>query len=212
MKFGYVRVSSKDQNPDRQIRKLRSLGIEDRYIFIDKKSGKDFDRPQYQSMLLILRKGDLLYLDALDRLGRDYEGIIREWKYITRMIGTDIIVLENELLFDSRKFKEMAELGQLMEDQFLSLLSYVAEQKRKKNKQRQAEGIRNAQNNGIKFGRRKMEIDQTFVTTYHEWKSGKFTATFAMEQLNMKPNTFYRRVKELEHLQKEQLICEEKNY
>lgn len=132
MKIGYARVSAKDQNPERQLKKFRELGIEERYIFIDKQSGKDFNRPQYQGMLLIIREGDLLYLDALDRLGRDYDGIIREWKYITRELNADIVVLENETLFDSRKFRTMGDLGKLMEDQFLSLLSYVAEQERKK--------------------------------------------------------------------------------
>lgn len=132
MKLGYAHVSAKDQNPERQLKKFRDLEIEERYIFIDKQSGKDFNRPQYQGMLLIIREGDLLYLDALDRLGRDYDGIIREWKYITRDLNADIVVLENETLFDSRKFRSMGDLGKLMEDQFLSLLSYVAEQERKK--------------------------------------------------------------------------------
>ena len=141
MKIGYGRVSAKDQNPERQLVKFRELGIEDRFIFIDKKSGKDFDRPRYQAMRLMIREGDLVYVDALDRLGRDYDGIIREWKHITREVGADIVCLDNETLFDSRKFKTMGDFGKVMEDQFLSLLAYVAEQERKKNRQRQAEGI-----------------------------------------------------------------------
>lgn len=181
MKIGYARVSAKDQNPERQLKKFRDIGIEERYIFIDKQSGKDFNRPQYQGMLLIIREGDLLYLDALDRLGRDYDGIIREWKYITRELNADIVVLENETLFDSRKFRTMGDLGKLMEDQFLSLLSYVAEQERKKNKQRQAEGIEVAKKNGVKFGRRKYEINEEFIQVYSEWKSGFITATEGME-------------------------------
>lgn len=132
MKLAYVRISTKDQNAERQIKKMRELGIEERYTFIDKASGKDFNRPQYQALRLVIREGDLIYIDALDRLGRDYEGIIREWKYITREVNADIVVLENETLFDSRKFKNMGDLGRLMEDQFLSLLSYVAEQERKR--------------------------------------------------------------------------------
>ncbi len=102
---------------------MLALGIEERMIFVDKQSGKDFNRPSYQTMKRILRKGDLLYLDALDRLGRDYEGIIYEWKHITRNIQADIVVLENETLFDSRKYREMGDIGKLMEDQFLNLLS-----------------------------------------------------------------------------------------
>jgi len=198
MNLGYCRVSTKEQNPERQIIKMRELGIEDRYIFVDRQSGKDFNRPQYQAMRLILREEDLLYLDALDRLGRDYDGIIREWRYVTREIKADIVVLENEVLFDSRKFRNMGDIGKLMEDQFLSLLSYVAEQERKKNKQRQSEGIELAKNNGVRFGRRKYEITTQFVKVYNEWKSGLITATEGMKRLGIKPNTFYRRVNEYE--------------
>lgn len=198
MKLGYVRVSTKEQNTERQLKKMYELGIEERYIFVDKQSGKDFNRPQYQAMKLVIREGDLLYIDALDRLGRDYDGIIHEWKYITREINADIVVLENETLFDSRKFKTMGDLGKLMEDQFLSLLSYVAEQERKKTKLRQAEGIEVALKNGVKFGRPKQEINEKFQLVYKEWRAGNFTATESMKKLDMKPNTFYRRVKEYE--------------
>jgi len=198
MKLGYVRVSTKEQNTERQLKKMYELGIEERYIFVDKQSGKDFNRPQYQAMKLVIREGDLLYIDALDRLGRDYDGIKREWKYITREVNADIVVLENETLFDSRKFKTMGDLGKLMEDQFLSLLSYVAEQERKKTKQRQAEGIEVALRNGVKFGRPKQEINAVFLSVYKEWKTGNITATEGMKRLDMKPNTFYRRVKEYE--------------
>lgn len=198
MKIGYVRVSTKDQNTQRQILKMKELGIEERYTFIDKASGKDFNRPQYQALRLVIREGDLIYIDALDRLGRDYEGIIREWKYITREVNADIVVLENETLFDSRKFKTMGDLGRLMEDQFLSLLSYVAEQERKKSKQRQAEGIEVALSQGVKFGRPRQEINDDFIKAYKEWKSGKITAVEAMRRVDMKPNTFYRRVSEYE--------------
>lgn len=126
--LGYVRVSAKDQNAERQILKMRALGIPERYIYIEKASGKDFEREKYQELRnKVLRKGDLLYLDALDRLGRNYDGIISEWKYITRDLEADILVLENELLFDSRKFKSMGDIGKLLEDQFLSMLAYVAE-------------------------------------------------------------------------------------
>lgn len=198
MKIGYARVSAKDQNPERQIKKMRDIGIADRYIFVDKQSGRDFNRPQYQTMRLIIREGDLLYLDALDRLGRDYDGIIREWKYITRELKSDIVVLENETLFDSRKFRVIGDIGKLMEDQFLSLLSYVAEQERKKTRQRQFEGIEVAKNNGVKFGRRKYEITSEFIQVHNEWRSGLITARHGMNLLKLKPNTFYRRVKEYE--------------
>ncbi|MEB5482241.1 recombinase family protein [Shouchella clausii] len=198
MKMGYGRVSAKDQNPERQLIKFRELGIDDRYIFVDKLSGKDFNRPRYQAMRLMIREGDLVYLDALDRLGRDYDGIIAEWKYITRELSADIVCLDNETLFDSRKFRTMGDFGKVMEDQFLSLLAYVAEQERKKNRQRQAEGIVVAKTSGVKFGRPKQEINDDFIQVYQNWKSGGMTATAAMKQLDMKHRTFYRRVNEYE--------------
>ena len=198
MKLGYIRVSSKDQNPERRIKKMRNLNIEDRYMFIDKSSGKNFTRPQYQAMLLIIREGDIIYLDALDRLGRNYTGIIDEWNYITRNLKADIVILENEDLFDSRKFKTMGDLGKLLEDQFLSMLSYIADQERDKIKQRQAEGIVIAKNKGIKFGRPKKEITPLFMEIYPDWKQKKITSKESMKILQMKPNTFYRRIKEYE--------------
>lgn len=198
MEMGYGRVSAKDQNPERQLVKFREMGIDERYVFVDKLSGKDFNRPRYQAMRLMIREGDLIYIDALDRLGRDYDGIITEWKYITREVGVDIVCLDNETLFDSRKFRTMGDFGKVMEDQFLSLLAYVAEQERKKNRQRQSEGIEVARTDGVKFGRPKVEIDEAFVTAYKKWRSGAITATRAMKELNMKHRTFYRRVKEYE--------------
>ncbi|MBY9078930.1 recombinase family protein [Paenibacillus sp. CGMCC 1.18879] len=200
--MGYGRVSAKDQNPERQLVKFREVGIDERYIFVDKLSGKDFNRPRYQAMRLMIREGDLIYIDALDRLCRDYDGIISEWKYITRELKADIVCLDDETLFDSRKFRTMGDFGKVMEDQFLSLLAYVAEQERKKNRQRQAEGIEVAKANGIKFGRPMVEIDEAFVQIYKQWKSGLFTAIRAMEQLDMKHRTYYRRVKEYEDYQK----------
>ena len=202
MELGYVRVSAKDQNEGRQLDKMKALGIEERFIFVDKQSGKDFDRPQYQAMRRIIRECDLLYIDALDRLGRDYDGIIKEWKYITRELNADIVALENESLFDSRKFKAMGDMGKLLEDQFLSLLGYVAEQERKKNKQRQREGIDRALANGEAYGRPKMEVNQ-FPEVYRQWKAGDITAVNAMKTLGISKNTFYRRVAEREQ-QKEQ--------
>lgn len=200
MDMAYVRVSAKDQNPERQLVKYRQLGIPDRYIFVDKLSGKDFERPKYQAMRLMLRERDLLYLDALDRLGRDYDGIIREWKYITREVNADIICLENEVLFDSRKFKTIGDIGKLLEDQFLSMLAYVAEQEMKKNKVRQAEGYEVARAAGVKFGRPKKTGITDFSTIYSEWKEGRLTARKAMEILGYSSSTFYRRVCEYENL------------
>lgn len=199
MRFGYVRVSSKGQNIDRQLTKFRELGIEERNIFIEKQSGKDFNRFEYQALKRMLREGDELYMDDLDRLGRNYDGIIAEWKYITRVINADIIILDREALFDSRKFKNMGDIGKLLEDQFLSLLSYVADQERKKILKRQKEGIAEARKKGVKFGRKKIEITQTFIEAYNQWRSGEITAEKAMKMCDLKRNTFYRRVKEFEN-------------
>ncbi|WP_438498482.1 recombinase family protein [Paenibacillus sp. IHBB 3054] len=202
MEMGYGRVSAKDQNPERQLVKFRELGIDERYIFVDKLSGKDFNRPRYQAIRLMIREGDLIYIDALDRLGRDYDGIIAEWKYITREVKADIVCLDNETLFDSRKFRTMGDFGKVMEDQFLSLLAYVAEQERKKNRQRQAEGIEVAKAGGVKFGRPKVYVkhNETFIRIYNKWKSGAITATEAMKYLDLKHRTFYRRMKEYEEI------------
>ena len=205
--IGYVRVSSTEQNEGRQLVKMQELGINERYVFVDKQSGKDFDRPEFQNMKKILREGDLVYIDALDRLGRNYDGIIREWKEITREIKADIVVLENETLFDSRKFKAMdaydeqgnrVGIGKLMEDQFLSMLSYVAEQERLKIHQRQAEGIALAKAEGRAYGRPRVKIDNKFIDAYKLWKAGNITAVKAMELAGMKKVTFYARVKEYE--------------
>jgi DNA invertase Pin-like site-specific DNA recombinase len=199
VKIGYVRVSSADQNEERQIKKMLELGIEERMIFVDKQSGKDFERPSYQKMKRILRKGDLLYLDALDRLGRTYDGIIQEWKQITREIQANIVVLENETLFDSRKYREMGDIGKLMEDQFLSLLSYVAEQERKKIKQRQAEGIALAKAQGKHLGRPKIhEQRQLLASHYPKWKNKEITGVEFMQLLGLKKNSFYKIIKEYE--------------
>lgn len=200
--MGYCRVSSIEQNLTRQILKMRSLGIEERYIFVDKQSGKDFNRQEYQLMKRFCDEGDLVYVDSLDRLGRNYDDIITEWKYITRTINANIVCLDNETLFDSRKFKAMGDIGKLMEDQFLSLLSYVAEQERKKIKQRQSEGIIIAKAQGKYKGRKKIEINYRFKSIYVKWKNGEITATKAMELLEVKRNTFYRRVKEYEAILK----------
>lgn len=204
-KFGYVRVSSKDQNEDRQIFKMEQKGVLPRRIYVDKASGKNFERPQYKQMMSYIREGDLIYIDALDRLGRDYDEVISEWKRITREINADIVILENETLFDSRKFKEMGDIGRLMEDQFLSLLSYVADQERKKIRARQAEGIEAAKRKGKHLGRPAISFSNlnkqqklTFEELYPVWKSRNITAVDFMARLDMKKSTFYKIIKEYE--------------
>ena len=198
MNLGYIRVSAKDQNIDRQLQKMRDRGIEERFIFVDKASGKNFDRAEYQSMKKIIREGDLVHIDALDRLGRNYDGIIDEWKNITRTLNADIIILENETLFDSRKFREMGDLGKLMEDQFLSLLSYVAEQERKKIRQRQAEGIAIAKEKGKHLGRPKAKYPNNWGPVFQDWRRKKIKAVEAMKLLSLTKATFYKLVNQYE--------------
>ena len=201
--FGYIRVSTADQNTARQEAKMKALGIDERDIYIDHASGKDFNRPQYQNMKSRLREGDLIYVDALDRLGRNYEAIISEWKEITRKIQADIIVLENETLFDSRKFKAMnsedSQLGSLMEDQFLSLLSYVADQERKKILKRQKEGIEAARKAGKHLGRPAISLETLskeqrviLEENFEKWQSKEIKGVEFMEMLGLKKNTFYK--------------------
>lgn len=179
--------------------------VEARRIFVDKASGRHFDRPQYQLLRKILSTGDIVYIDALDRMGRNYDEVISEWKYITRELQADIAVLENETLFDSRKFREMGEMGRLMEDQFLSLLSYVADQERKKIHRRQAEGIAVAKSQGKHLGHPQLNLStlntkQLFIIeeTYPKWKNKEITGVKFMGLLELKKNTFYKIVKEYE--------------
>lgn len=193
----YVRVSSEDQNEARQVGKMRSLVSDERYIFIDKESGKDFNRPRYQAMKEVLRSGDLLYIDSIDRLGRNYDGVKEEWKYWTREKGVDIVALDMQDLFDSRKFREQGDIGKLLEDQMLSLLAWVAEQERKKIKSRQAEGIAKAKADGKYKGRKPIEIDKAaFESVFGEVVRGERTNTYAMKKLGLKRNTYYKAVNE----------------
>lgn len=195
-KFGYARVSSKDQNEARQLLAFKEFGIDDRDIYIDKKSGKDFEREQYQLLKNILREGDLLVIHSIDRLGRNYEMIVNEWKDITKNIKADIVVLDMPLL-DTRQKKDL--LGTFINDLILGLLSYVAQTEREKIKTRQREGIDIALKNGTKtgkpFGRPKIEKPDNFNVIVNEWKNKKITAREAMSLLNLKPNTFYNMVK-----------------
>lgn len=194
--LAYVRVSSSDQNPGRQIEKMRALGVDERRIFVEKASGKDFDRNVYQLVKMIIHKDDVLFIDSLDRLGRNYDGIIREWKEITRDIGADIVALDKADLFDSRKFKAMGDIGKLLEDQMLSMMSYVAEQERLKNKQRQKEGIAIAKREGKYKGRKPVPVGDMFFAVTKMWVDGQIGLSEAQKRLDMAPATFFRKCKE----------------
>ena len=190
--FGYVRVSSKDQREDRQLIAFKEFGIDERDIYIDKQSGKDFNREQYNVLKHILRENDVLVIKSIDRLGRNYNMIIDEWKDITKNIKADIVVIDIPLL-DTRNNKDL--LGTFISDLVLQILSYVAEQERRFIKQRQKEGISNAINNGVKFGRPKIEKPSNYDDVIKLWKNKKIKSKEAMEMLGLKPNTFYNLLK-----------------
>ena len=190
--FGYARVSSKDQNEERQLVAFKEYGIDERDIYIDKQSGKDFNREQYSILKNVLRENDLLVIKSIDRLGRNYNMIIDEWKDITKNIKADIVVIDMPLL-DTRNNKDL--LGTFISDLVLQILSYVAEQERRFIKQRQKEGISNAINNGVKFGRPKIEKPNNYDDVIKLWKNKKIKSKEAMEMLGLKPNTFYNLLK-----------------
>lgn len=190
--FGYVRVSSKEQKEDRQLIAFKEFGIDERDIYIDKQSGKDFNREQYNVLKHILRENDVLVIKSIDRLGRNYNMIIDEWKDITKNIKADIVVIDMPLL-DTRNNKDL--LGTFISDLVLQILSYVAEQERIFIKQRQKEGISNAINNGVKFGRPKIEKPSNYDDVIKLWKNKKIKSKQAMEMLCLKPNTFYNLIK-----------------
>ena len=195
--YGYARVSSKEQNLDRQIKALLENGVEERFIFVDKQSGKDFNREQYQVLKNALRENDVLVIKSIDRLGRNYSQIIDEWRDITKNIKADIRVLDMAIL-DTSKNKEL--LGSVISDIVLALLSYVAEQERTFIRQRQREGIDIALKNGTKtgknFGRPKIERPNNFDEVVLLWKNKEIKTKDAIEMLNLRPNTFYKLVKE----------------
>ena len=190
--FGYARVSSKEQNEERQIVAFKDYGIDERDIYIDKQSGKDFDREQYSILKHILRENDILVIKSIDRLGRNYNMIIDEWKDITKNIKADIVVIDMPLL-DTTKNKDL--LGTFISDLILQILSYVAEQERTFIKQRQKEGISTAMNKGIKFGRPTIEKPQNYDIVVSKWKNKEIRTKEAIEQLGLKPSTFYNMVK-----------------
>lgn len=192
--FGYARVSSKEQNEERQLESFKEFNIDERDIYIDKQSGKDFNRENYITLKHILRENDLLVIKSIDRLGRNYSQIIEEWQDITKSIKADIVVIDMPLL-DTRNNKDL--LGNFISDLVLQILSYVAEQERVFIKQRQKEGINVAKNNGVKFGRPKIEKPQNFDIVVNRWKNKEIKSKEAMKLLGLKANTFYNMVKNL---------------
>lgn len=187
MEYGYARVSTKEQNEERQMVALRSFGIEDSRIFVDKQSGKDFERKSYQRLLRKLKSGDTLVVKSIDRLGRNYNEILEQWRIVTKEKQADIVVLDMPLL-DTRKSKDLT--GTLIADIVLQLLSYVAQTERELIRQRQAEGIAVARQNGVKFGRKPLPRPPDFETLRDSWKRGEVSAREAGRRLGVTHRTF----------------------
>ena len=195
--YGYIRVSSKDQKEDRQQIALKEVGVEVQNIYVDKQSGKDFNRPQYKKMLRKLKKDDLLYIKSIDRLGRNYEEILQQWRILTKEKGVDIVVLDMPLL-DTRRGKDL--MGTFLSDIVLQVLSFVAENERTNIKQRQAEGIAAAKAQGIKFGRPPLPLPDNFYEVHKAWRSKKITLKQAAAACNMPVGTFYGKARKFENV------------
>lgn len=193
--YAYVRVSTKDQNVARQLEALREFNIPKKNICIEKMSGKDFNRPKYQKLIRKMKKDDLLYIKSIDRLGRNYNEIIEQWRFITKEKGADIVVLDMPLL-DTRRGKDL--LGTFISDIVLQLLSFVAENERSLIKQRQAEGIAAAKARGVKFGRPEMGLPENFHEIRKRWREHEFNISVASELCNMPRSTFFAKVRRYE--------------
>lgn len=200
--YGYVRVSSTDQNEERQMIALREAGVHEKNIFMDKQSGKDFDRPNYKNLEKKLKAGDLLYILSIDRLGRNYEEIQKQWRILTKEIGIDICVLDMPLL-DTRNGKDL--MGTFIADIVLQILSFVAQSERENIKKRQIEGIAAAKARGVKFGRPEKKVPDDFGRIVHAWEQKRLPFEEVLNQCNMSEATFYRRLREHRLLKGEKL-------
>lgn len=193
--LGYVRVSSYEQNEDRQVTALKEMGVPEEHIYIDKQSGKDFDRPQYQRLLRKLDKESVLFVKSIDRLGRNYAELNEQWRRITKEKGADIVVIDMPIL-DTRLEKNL--IGTLMSDIVLMLLSYVAENERASIRLRQAEGIAAAKARGVKFGRPRVALPDNFYEVHKQWRGKKLTLKQAAKACGLAESTFFDRAREYE--------------
>ncbi|MCI8449002.1 MAG: recombinase family protein [Eubacterium sp.] len=191
--YGYVRVSSTDQNEGRQMAVMHEKGIPKRNIYIDKQSGKDFKRPQYRKMTRVMERGDLLYILSIDRLGRNYEEIQEQWRILTKEIGIDICVIDMQLL-DTRNGKDL--MGTFIADLVLQILSFVAESERANIKVRQEQGIAAAKARGVRFGRPEADIPDNFTKVVRSWERKEISFKEALRRCQMSRSTFYRRLRE----------------
>lgn len=191
--YGYVRVSSADQNEDRQMIALRDVAVPEKNIFMDKQSGKDFERPNFKKLVRRLKAGDLLYILSIDRLGRNYEEIQKQWRVLTKEIGVDLCVLDMPLL-DTRNGKDL--MGTFIADLVLQILSFVAQSECENIKKRQAEGIAAAKAKGVKFGRPEKQIPDDFAKIVKAWEQKRISLSEVLKKCNMSEATFYRRLRE----------------
>lgn len=189
--YGYIRVSSCDQNEERQIIEIKKFAIDK--LFVDKQSGKDFDRPNYNKMLKILQKGDLIYVLSIDRLGRNYKEVQEQWRIITKVKEADVVVLDMPLL-DTRTAKDL--MGTFIADLVLQVLSFVAQNERENIRKRQEQGIKNAMLKGVKFGRPYIKLPDNFEDLVKHWEEGNLKAEEIAQTCNMSVATFYRRLRE----------------
>ena len=195
--YGYIRVSSRDQNEERQFIALQSKGVKKSCIYIDKKSGKDFDRPQYKKLIKKLKPGDLLMIQSIDRLGRNYEEVQNQWRFLTKEKEVDICVIDMPLL-DTRQGKDL--LGTFIADIVLQILSFVAQNEREYIRKRQAEGIAAAKTRGVKFGRPPIPLPDNFYPIHKAWRAKKMTLKQAAAACGMPVGTFYNKAAKFESI------------
>lgn len=191
--YGYVRVSSSDQNEDRQLIEMKRVGVKRENIFVDKQSGKNFDRPNYKLLVQTLRGGDILYILSIDRLGRNYEEIQNQWRILTKEVGIDIVVIDMPLL-DTRQGKDL--MGTFIADLVLQILSFVAQSERERIRERQEQGIAAAKARGVKFGRPEITVTEEFPELVDKWEKKEMALTDILEKCQMSEATFYRRLRE----------------
>ena len=197
--YGYVRVSSADQNEDRQMIEMDRVGVPQENIYIDKQSGKNFDRPNYKRLVRRLKEGDLLYILSIDRLGRNYEEIQNQWRILTKEKGVDIVVIDMQLL-DTRQGKDL--MGTFIADLVLQILSFVAQSEREKIRERQEQGIAAAKARGVRFGRPEIAVPNDFAQLVKAWEKKKLPLPELLQQCKMSEATFYRRLRELRFREK----------
>lgn len=196
-RYGYVRVSTKEQHEDRQMLAMQEANVPEKNIFVDRQSGKDFERPMYKKLIGRLQEDDVIYIKSIDRLGRNYEEILEQWRILTKERKVDIVVLDMPLL-DTRRGKDL--MGAFLSDIVLALLSYVAENERKNIRSRQREGIEAAKLRGVQFGRPMVQMPDNFTRVYGRWAKNEISGEQAARICNISLSTFYRRARKLKSM------------